>query len=106
MRTGFAVGYSEAMTERFTIVRLGHRGDGIAEGRDGPIYVPFALPGDVKAGDWIEIGMLGAYGAAMKTAFNGFGESVVHEAADEPMASQYTGERRVRPAADNVVSLR
>jgi len=67
---------------------------------------PFTLPGDVKAGDWIEIGMLGAYGAAMKTAFNGFGESVVHEAADEPMASQYRGERRVRPAADNVVSLR
>jgi 23S rRNA (uracil1939-C5)-methyltransferase len=46
LRTGFAVGYSEAMTERFTIVRLGHRGDGIAEGRDGPIYVPFALPGE------------------------------------------------------------
>jgi ornithine decarboxylase len=67
---------------------------------------PFALPAGVKAGDWIEIGMLGAYGAAMKTAFNGFGESVVHEASDEPMASQYTGQRRMRPASDNVVSLR
>jgi ornithine decarboxylase len=67
---------------------------------------PFALPTDTAAGDWIEIGMLGAYGAAMKTAFNGFGESVVHEASDEPMASQYTGARRVRPASDNVVALR
>ena len=67
---------------------------------------PFALPGDVRAGDYIEIGMLGAYGAAMKTSFNGFGESVVHEASDEPMASQYTGTRRLRPASDNVVSLR
>ena len=47
MRTDLAVGYSEAMTERLTIVRLGHRGDGIAEGPDGPIYVPFALPGEI-----------------------------------------------------------
>ena len=28
------------------IQRLGHRGDGIAEGPDGPIYVPGALPGE------------------------------------------------------------
>ena len=34
---------------------------------------PFALPADIQADDWIEIGMLGAYGAAMKTRFNGFG---------------------------------
>jgi ornithine decarboxylase len=67
---------------------------------------PFALPADVRAGEWIEIGMLGAYGAAMKTAFNGFGEAEVIDVADEPMASQYTGERRARPAADNVVALR
>ena len=66
---------------------------------------PFPLPGDIQAGDYIEIGMLGAYGAAMKTGFNGFGaaEQVVVE--DEPMASLYDGSR-VRPVADNVVSLR
>ena len=34
---------------------------------------PFELPGDVGAGDYIEIGMLGAYGCAMRTQFNGFG---------------------------------
>jgi len=67
---------------------------------------PFDLPGDIHAGDYIEIGMLGAYGAAMKTAFNGFGETEIHEVADEPMASQYLGNRRDPRVSDNVVSLR
>jgi len=67
---------------------------------------PFALPTDIKAGDFIEIGMLGAYGAAMKTAFNGFGATEVFEVADEPMASQYRGDRRDPRVSDNVVSLR
>jgi 23S rRNA (uracil1939-C5)-methyltransferase len=35
------------MTERLTIVRLGHRGDGVAETPHGPVYVPYALPGEV-----------------------------------------------------------
>ncbi len=35
---------------------------------------PFFLPADMAEGDWIEIGHLGAYGAAMRTAFNGFGK--------------------------------
>jgi ornithine decarboxylase len=67
---------------------------------------PFALPADIKAGDFIEIGMLGAYGAAMKTAFNGFGATDVFEVSDEPMASQYRGDRRDPRVSDNVVSLR
>ena len=33
---------------------------------------PFRLPEDVREGDWIEIGQLGAYGACLRTAFNGF----------------------------------
>lgn len=33
---------------------------------------PFMLPEDTQEGDWIEIGMLGAYGSAMQTRFNGF----------------------------------
>ncbi|TAK99689.1 MAG: type III PLP-dependent enzyme [Rhodospirillaceae bacterium] len=33
---------------------------------------PFLLPEDTQEGDWIEIGALGAYGAAMQTRFNGF----------------------------------
>ena len=67
---------------------------------------PFMLPADIAAGDYIEIGMLGAYGAAMKTRFNGFGEGEVVLADDEPMASQYLGDRRDPRMSDNVVSLR
>ena len=66
---------------------------------------PFTLPADIAAGDYLEIGMLGAYGAAMRTAFNGFGQATTIDVADEPMASLYTGGRE-RPAKDNVVSLR
>jgi ornithine decarboxylase len=66
---------------------------------------PFPLPGDIQAGDYIEIGMLGAYGAAMKTGFNGFGAAEQITVTDEPMASLYDGSRK-RAAADNVVSLR
>ena len=32
---------------------------------------PFWLPDDIREGDYIEIGMLGAYGIAMNTRFNG-----------------------------------
>ena len=66
---------------------------------------PFMLPADIRAGDYIEIGMLGAYGAAMRTAFNGFGQGASIDVANEPMASLYTGER-VLLVSDNVVSLR
>ena len=34
---------------------------------------PFMLPSDIKMGDWIEIGNLGAYSQSMRTDFNGFG---------------------------------
>jgi ornithine decarboxylase len=63
---------------------------------------PFELPGDVSSGDYIEIGMLGAYGCAMRTQFNGFGvvDSVVVD--DEPMASLYGASA---PARSNVVKL-
>ncbi len=41
------------MVERLAINRLGHRGDGIADGADGPIYVPGALPGEsVEVDNW------------------------------------------------------
>ncbi|MBA3055101.1 MAG: type III PLP-dependent enzyme, partial [Sphingomonadales bacterium] len=55
---------------------------------------PFTLPDDIAAGDYIEIGMLGAYGAAMRTRFNGFGAGEVVEVSDAPMASQYRRGRR------------
>ena len=67
---------------------------------------PFMLPADIQAGDYIEIGMLGAYGAAMKTGFNGFGNAEQIVVEDEPMASLYRGDRVDPRASDNVVSLR
>jgi len=34
------------VTERLSIVRLGHRGDGVADTPDGAVYVPYTLPGE------------------------------------------------------------
>ena len=34
------------MTEQLKIARIGHRGDGIADTNAGPVYVPYALPGE------------------------------------------------------------
>ncbi len=67
---------------------------------------PFQLPGDIRAGDYIEVGMLGAYGAAMRTGFNGFGTGPVATVDDEPMSSLYRGDRDDPRVSDNVVSLR
>lgn len=50
---------------------------------------PFWLPEDVREGDYIEIGMLGAYGVAMNTRFNGFGDTDSAIVEDAPMASMY-----------------
>ncbi len=65
---------------------------------------PFMLPADVNAGDYIEIGMLGAYGCAMRTGFNGFGSDLKMIAEDEPMATLYGGAQR-EVARSNVVKL-
>jgi ornithine decarboxylase len=56
---------------------------------------PFELPADVEAGDYVEIGMLGAYGCAMRTRFNGFGVESVEIVDDEPMATLYGASRKV-----------
>jgi ornithine decarboxylase len=50
---------------------------------------PFWLPEDIGEGDYIEIGMLGAYGVAMNTRFNGFGDVETVRVEDAPMASMY-----------------
>lgn len=50
---------------------------------------PFMLPADIGEGDLIEIGSLGAYGTAMGTRFNGFGETVTMESKDSPWPSMY-----------------
>jgi ornithine decarboxylase len=64
---------------------------------------PFELPADIEAGDYVEIGMLGAYGCAMRTAFNGFGTVAAEIVDDEPMASLYGP--AAAPARSNVVKL-
>lgn len=66
---------------------------------------PFELPADIRAGDYIEIGMLGAYGSAMRTAFNGFGSDEIVEVADEPMASLYLDDEGETRVASNVFTL-
>jgi ornithine decarboxylase len=65
---------------------------------------PFMLPADVQAGDYVEIGMLGAYGCAMRTGFNGFGSDLKLVAEDEPMATLY-GDNAREVARNNVVKL-
>ena len=50
---------------------------------------PFELPADVRVGDYIEIGMLGAYGASMRTDFNGFRSDMSYEVSDDAMFSLY-----------------
>jgi ornithine decarboxylase len=46
---------------------------------------PFRLPADMREGDWIELGQLGAYGACLRTQFNGFGRIEQVEVADPPL---------------------
>jgi len=83
---------------RFPARRI--RGDG-AEGRNAPLRAfalygptcdsvdvmkgPFVLPGDIDDGDWIELGQLGAYGACLRTRFNGFDRALTVEVGDPPM---------------------
>ena len=67
---------------------------------------PFMLPADIGPGDYIEIGMLGAYGCAMRTGFNGFtaGERVIMD--DEPMATLYVADDDAGEAvSSNVIKL-
>ena len=46
---------------------------------------PFLLPEDIDEGDWIELGQLGAYGACLRTKFNGFEGGPTVEVADPPL---------------------
>jgi len=70
---------------------------------------PFWLPDDVGEGDHVEIGMLGAYGVAMATRFNGYGELDAAIVEDAPMASMYGLAPRSIPTprveTDTVVKL-
>tara|TARA_B110001454_G_scaffold216298_1_gene239291 strand:- start:923 stop:2128 length:1206 start_codon:yes stop_codon:yes gene_type:complete len=66
---------------------------------------PFLLPADVQTGDYIEVGMLGAYGCAMRTGFNGFTAETLAVVDDAPMASLYDDARGAMPLRANVVKI-
>ena len=50
---------------------------------------PFLLPNNVKEGDYIELGQLGAYGLTFRTKFNGFYSNTIVELNDKPIMSLY-----------------
>ena len=50
---------------------------------------PFLLPNNIKEGDYIELGQLGAYGLTFRTKFNGFYSDQIFELSDKPIMSIY-----------------
>ncbi len=50
---------------------------------------PFLLPNNVKEGDYIELGQLGAYGLTFRTEFNGFYSDQIYEVEDSPIMTMY-----------------
>jgi len=50
---------------------------------------PFVLPNNLKEGDYIEIGQLGAYSLTFRTKFNGFYSDKIFEVHDKPIISMY-----------------
>ena len=77
-------------------IRLGEAGNAPAARADFALFGPtcdsadrmrgpFRLPADMREGDWVELGQLGAYGACLRTQFNGFGRADLVEVADPPM---------------------
>ena len=68
---------------KFAMRRVGKRGPASIEPFDlfGPtcdsidsMPGPHHLPDDIAAGQWIEVGMMGAYSLALRTGFNGFSD--------------------------------
>lgn len=56
---------------------------------------PFYLPQDIREGDYIEIGQIGAYGRTMATAFNGFSHAHDYIVVDDyPLMTMYGDEPR------------
>ena len=52
---------------------------------------PFLLPNNIKEGDYIELGQLGAYGTTFRTKFNDFYSDAVYQVDDKPILSMYDG---------------
>ena len=54
---------------------------------------PFVLPNNLKEGDYIEVGQLGAYSVTFRTKFNGFYSDKIFEVNDKPIMSMYEKDR-------------
>ena len=50
---------------------------------------PFVLPNNIKEGDYLEMGQLGAYSLTFRTKFNGFYSDKILEVQDKPIMSMY-----------------
>ena len=57
---------------------------------------PFLLPNNIKEGDYIELGQLGAYGTTFRTKFNGFYSDAIYQVDDKPILSMYDGQVKVK----------
>ena len=57
---------------------------------------PFLLPNNIREGDYIELGQLGAYGLTFRTKFNGFYSDEIFELLDEPIMSLYNTSSKVK----------
>jgi len=57
---------------------------------------PFMLPNNIKEGDYIELGQLGAYGLTFRTKFNGFYSDEIYETTDQPIMSLYDASSKVK----------
>ena len=55
---------------------------------------PFLLPNNIKEGDYIELGQLGAYGLTFRTEFNGFYSDQIYEVEDSPIMTMYDKENK------------
>jgi ornithine decarboxylase len=69
------------------------------------MHGPFMLPNNVREGDWIEIGQLGAYGSCLRTAFNGFDQAILAEVRDAAMLETAGYEAAVPAACETVTKL-
>ena len=56
---------------------------------------PFLLPNNIKEGNYIELGQLGAYGLTFRTKFNGFYSDEIFELNDKPIMSIYENPSKV-----------
>jgi len=61
---------------------------------------PFLLPKTVAEGDYIEICNIGAYGRALATGFNGYGNYDEAILEDEPMLSMYEDDKVISSATN------